>query len=108
MSNSRLPREVTRRDFLSDVTVGATGALAISALIPAAAHAAGDETIESAAEWDLTWIDRLTGKYRTVFDAPEINDGTVFTNATVFMMGFREVYNATDADMQAVLVMRHN
>jgi hypothetical protein len=64
-------------------------------------------TSAAAAEWDLTWIDRLTGKYRTVFDAADSNDGMVFTNASVFMMGFKEVYTASDADMQAVIVMRH-
>ncbi|HET9423726.1 MAG TPA: twin-arginine translocation signal domain-containing protein [Gemmatimonadaceae bacterium] len=108
MTHSRSPRDVTRRGFLSDVAVGATGALALSALLPGESHASTEEPIAPEAEWDLTWIDRLTGKYRTVFDAPEINDGTVFTNATVFMMGFGEVYKATDADMQAVLVLRHN
>lgn len=106
MSNSSSSRDVTRRGFITDVTVGATGALALSALIPSDAHAS-DQPAVSAAEWDLTWIDRLTGMYRTVFDAPEVNDGMVFTNASVFMMGFKEVYNASDADMQAVLVLRH-
>jgi hypothetical protein len=106
MTNSNESREVTRRNFLSNVAVGATGAVALSALISDEA-AAETVTPSAAAEWDLTWIDRLTGKYRTVFDAPEINDGTVFTNAMVFQMGFKEVYNASDADMQAVLVLRH-
>lgn len=108
MSNSPVPREVTRRDFLSDMALGAGGALALSTVLPAEAGATSLEPNVSASEWDLTWIDRLTGKYRTVFDAAEINDGTVFTNATVFFMGFREVYRAADADMQAVIVMRHN
>ena len=80
----------------------------MTALSSDAALAAGVMPAASAAaEWDLTWIDRLTGKYRTVFDAPEVNEGTVFTNAQVFHMGFKEVYDATDADMQAVLVLRH-
>ena len=108
MTNSNNSREVTRRNFLADVAVGATGVVALSSLMSDEAFA-GEALPSSAAaaEWDLTWIDRLTGKYRTVFDAPEINDGMVFTNASVFMMGFKEVYNATDADMQAVIVMRH-
>jgi len=108
MTNPNNPREVTRRNFLSDLAVGATGAVALTALSSDAALAAGVMPAASAAaEWDLTWIDRLTGKYRTVFDAPEVNEGTVFTNAQVFHMGFKEVYDATDADMQAVLVLRH-
>jgi hypothetical protein len=108
MTNSKNPREVTRRNFLTDVAVGASGVVALSSLVSDEAFAS--EVVPSpsaAAEWDLTWIDRLTGKYRTVFDSPEVNDGMAFTNATVFMMGFKEVYNASDADMQAVIVMRH-
>ena len=107
MTNSNDPREVTRRNFLSNVAIGATGAVGLSAMLSDEA-AAEAVTPSAAAEWDLTWIDRLTGKYRTVFDAPEIADGMVFTNANVFLMGFKEVYNASDADMQAVIVMRHN
>lgn len=107
MSDSPEIREVNRRDFLADVALGAGGALGLSAMIPTEASAAPAAPVAAEAEWDLTWIDRLTGKYRTVFDAPEINDGTVFTNATVFMMSYAEVYKASDADMQAVLVLRH-
>jgi hypothetical protein len=107
MTNSNDAREVTRRNFLSNVAIGATGAVALSALLSDEA-AAGGVASSAAAEWDLTWIDRLTAKHRVVFDAPEINEGTIFTNATVFMMSFAEVYKATDAEMQAVLVMRHN
>jgi hypothetical protein len=108
MTNSKNSREVTRRNFLTDLAVGATGAVALTALTSDPALAAGvSPAASAAAEWDLTWIDRLTGKYRTVFDAPEVNEGTVFTNAQVFQMGFKEVYDATDADMQAVLVLRH-
>jgi hypothetical protein len=108
MTNSKNPREVTRRNFLTDVAIGASGVVALSSLVSDEAFA-GEVTpsASAAAEWDLTWIDRLTGKYRTVFDSPEVNDGMAFTNATVFMMGFKEVYNASDADMQAVIVMRH-
>jgi intracellular sulfur oxidation DsrE/DsrF family protein len=108
MSHSSTPREVTRRGFISDLTVGAGGALALSALLPAGADA-GELSLPAgtAAEWDMSWAERLTGKYRTVFDSPEINDGTVFTNASVFMNGFAEVYKAADADAQAVIVMRH-
>lgn len=108
MTNSKNSREVTRRNFLTDVAVGASGVVALSALMSDEAFAAeAVPSASAAAEWDLTWIDRLTGKYRTVFDSPEVNDGMAFTNATVFMMGFKEVYNASDADMQAVIVMRH-
>ena len=109
MSESSTPRDLSRRGFISDLAIGAGGALAISNLAPAEAAAAQIAAKEvGIAEWDLTWIDRLTGKYRAVFDSPDINEGTVFTNAQVFLMGFSEVYKASDADMQPVLVLRHH
>ena len=95
MNNPSSSRDVSRRGFITDVAVGATGAIALSAILPSEARAS-DQPGVPAAEWDLTWIDRLTGKYRTVFDAPEVNDGMVFTNASVFMMGFKEVYNVLE------------
>jgi intracellular sulfur oxidation DsrE/DsrF family protein len=112
MTNSRDSREVTRRNFLSDLAIGGTGVAALSMLMSDESRAEGVAPFPSpapgAAEWDLSWIDRLTGKYRVAFDAPEVADGMAFTNASVFMMGFKEVYNASDADMQAVIVMRHH
>jgi hypothetical protein len=107
MTNSENSREVTRRNFLSDLAIGGTGVAALSLLMSDEMRAEGVAPA-ALAEWDLTWIDRLTGKYRTVFDAPEVADGMAFTNASVFMMGFKEVYDASDADMQAVIVMRHH
>jgi hypothetical protein len=99
------PHSSSRRDFLSDLALGTGAALAFTPLDPA--DAAAERLAESAAEWDMSWVDRLTGKYRAVFDSPDINEGTVFTNATVFMSGFQEVYKVGDADTQAVIVMRH-
>jgi intracellular sulfur oxidation DsrE/DsrF family protein len=106
MSNSSTPREVTRRGFINDLAAGATGAAALTALL--SSEARGDEPFVSAAEWDMSWLNGLTGKYRTVFDATEIADGIAFTNVRVFKDGFAEVYKATDADTQAVVVMRHH
>jgi hypothetical protein len=106
MSNSSTAREVTRRGFINDLAAGATGAVALTALL--SAEARGDEPSVSAAEWDMSWVNGLTGKYRTVFDTTEIADGFAFTNVRVFKDGFAEVYKATDADTQAVVVMRHH
>jgi hypothetical protein len=42
-----------------------------------------------------------------VFDAPEIADGTALHQARSWMAGYAEVYAARDADMSAVIVVRH-
>jgi hypothetical protein len=55
----------------------------------------------------MSWVDRVTGTYRQVFDAPEIGEGTVFHQARSFLQGFIEVQGLKDADLSAVMVIRH-
>jgi len=94
--------DASRRAFIAQSASSLVfGAASMKLTSPAA-------TDTRATGWDLTWIDRLTGKHRVVFDSPEINDGAVFVNAFVFIGGFREVYNAAPGDMHAVVVMRGN
>jgi hypothetical protein len=57
--------------------------------------------------WDMSWVDRVTGTYRQVFDAPEIEEGTVLHQARVFMSGFSDVYGTKDSEFSAVMVIRH-
>ncbi len=63
--------------------------------------------VESAADWDMSWVDRITGTYRMVFDAPEVADGTVLHQARVYLSGYAEVNGTKDADTSAVMVIRH-
>lgn len=102
MDNPNATRDVTRRGFLSDLSLSAGAVLAAGTLIGSEAAAQ-----PVAAEYDMSWVDKLTGKYRAVFDSPDFNDGTVFMNATVFMSGFQEIYGVKDPDTQPVLVLRH-
>lgn len=111
-----------RRQFLGQLVLGAA-ALATASYAqaqpgsPAHRHpdatalGRGDARPAGAAapetSWDLSWINKLTGDHRQVFDAPEISDGTVLHNARTFYANFHEVYNLSDADLRAVLVIRH-
>ena len=58
-------------------------------------------------KWDMSWVDRLTGKYKQVFDAPEIAEGTVFHQVRLFTHHYAEVMGTTDTDTSAVMVIRH-
>ncbi len=71
-----------------------------SAMRPGAAHH----------EWDLSWTERLGSgaTHKQVFDAPEIADGTVLHQARMFFVNYKEVYNASESDLRAVLVIRHH
>ncbi|MGE0555215.1 MAG: hypothetical protein AB7R55_17430 [Gemmatimonadales bacterium] len=62
---------------------------------------------ESAADWDMSWVERVTGTYRMVFDAPEVAEGTILHQARVYRSGYSEVHGTKDGDTTAVLVIRH-
>lgn len=55
----------------------------------------------------MRWVDRITGKYRQVFDSPEVKMGTSLNQTRTCMNGYAEAYGAKPADMSAVLVIRH-
>jgi hypothetical protein len=57
--------------------------------------------------WDMSWVQRVTGAHRQVFDAPEVADGTVLHQASTWMRDYATVYGTKDGDMSAVLVVRH-
>ena len=56
----------------------------------------------------MSWVDRVTGKHRQVFDAPEVADGTVLHQARMWLAGYAEMYGTKDAEMSPVLVIRHS
>ena len=91
-----------RRAFLgrlaaSIVALGATGR-------PLAA--AGNDVDGSPAAADA-WTARLTGKHKAVFDAPEIAEGIVVANAWVFLHSYATAERLRDAELSAVVVIRH-
>lgn len=102
-----------RRDFL--------GQLATTAVALAGAGCAGGRALAQSAgppavparpatvpsELDDGWTARLTGKHKAVFDAPEIAEGVVVANAYVFLMSYKEARELEDADLSAVVVVRH-
>jgi hypothetical protein len=127
-SDAPIEHPSPRRGFLGQlagsVAALATGALA-SAPLSAEPARASRATLSSAEDrapehpgqirepliargpWDMSWTERLTGRHRQVFDAPQIAEGTVLHQARVYLSGYREVYDASDSDLNAVLVIRH-
>ena len=56
----------------------------------------------------MSWVDRVVkAQHRHVFDAPDVADGLALNHASLFLRGYAEVYQTTDADMAAVVVFRH-
>lgn len=99
-----------RRRFVGQV-LGGAAAMAAAPLLPVLDAQAGAQAPAGAAapqtQWDMSWVDRITGPHRMVFDAPEIASGTVLHQARNWMTGTAEVYGAKEAEIHAVLVIRH-
>jgi hypothetical protein len=107
-----------RRDFLARLGLGAAAAAAGAALpapLRAAARPSEPRVVDAAAErlapvdgsWDVSWIDRLTGKHRAVFDSPTLSEGDALFRAIVWRDHHREVYGTALEELNAVLVVRH-
>lgn len=93
------PAPAPRRAFLARLAAAVAALAGGGAVVPAAAAAAvgGDDA----------WLTRLTGKHKAVFDAPEIADGIVVGNASVFYHSHTTARGLKDADLSAVVVIRH-
>lgn len=94
----------TRRNFLSLLGVTAAGAAAGN---PLSASDALESLVPLTAEWDVSWVNRVTGKFRGVFDAPEISEGDPVFRAIAWKKNYATVYGTKSSDMSAVLVLRH-
>lgn len=97
-----------RREFLERAS-----AAAMMAMLPLRATSFADAlpplpiTDATAADWDLSWVDRVTGKYRAIFDVPEIDSGYGVWRATIWQRQYVDVLKAAPQDCSAVVVMRH-
>lgn len=59
-------------------------------------------------DWDLSWVKRVTGKYRAIFDVPEIDSGYGVWRASIWGKQYQDVLGAKPNDLSSVLVLRHN
>lgn len=98
-----------RRQFVGRV-LGGAAAMAAAPLLPlseAAAAQAGAPGSAQQSPWDLSWVERVRGEARMVFDSPDINEGLGMSQVRSWMAANAEVYGTRDDQMTAVLVIRH-
>jgi intracellular sulfur oxidation DsrE/DsrF family protein len=93
-----------RRGFLGALAAGAAG---LASLFPVRL-AAQSTTPRGADPAFEAWLDRITGKHKMVFDAPEPNSGMPVVWPRVWLNGYNEAYGGTDAQNTAVIVLRHS
>jgi hypothetical protein len=97
-----------RREFLGQFAAGAMmGAVPLS--LESALRAVAPSTPGEAAEtWDLSWTNRVKGKYRVVLDSPEISSGYGVWRSSFWAKQYQDVLGAKPSDTSTVLVLRHN
>jgi hypothetical protein len=109
-----------RREFLQRLTLTgvALGALPVSLSAgepedsaPAAALLShewlADAQQPSAPVFDTSWPAKLTGKYKTVFDVPEITGGGGVWRAAMWSNHLRDVLKIDASEISSVVVIRH-
>ncbi|MDQ2667985.1 MAG: hypothetical protein M3Z05_18585 [Gemmatimonadota bacterium] len=94
-----------RRTFLGQIGTGAMLAGLPLSLESLREFAPGVPS-RDASSWDESWIKRVTGKYRAVFDVAAIDSGRGAWRATVWQKQYADVLKARPSDMSTVLVLR--
>ena len=97
-----------RRGFLG--TLAASTAAGLASLTPLSLEAATRtrRIPENAADPAFeTWLNKITGKHKMLFDAPEVNSGMPVVWPRVWLNGNNENYGTKDRDNSAVIVLRH-
>lgn len=90
-----------RRGFLGTIAAAAAG---LASLTPLRAVEAATTAADPAFE---AWLNRITGKHKMVFDAPEVNSGMPVIWPRVWLNGNNDNYGTTDAQNSAVVILRH-
>src|SRR6266705_2517584 len=99
-----------RRGFLGTLAAAAAAGLASLTPLRAAAESAprGRRPLGSAADPAFeAWLNRITGKHKMVFDAPEVNSGMPVVWPRVWLNTNNDNYGTKDADNSAVVILRH-
>ncbi|MFN2572204.1 MAG: twin-arginine translocation signal domain-containing protein [Gemmatimonadales bacterium] len=95
-----------RRGFLG--TLAAAAAAGFSTLTPlrleATPRPASRKGLDASFE---TWLGKITGKHKMLFDAPEPNGGMAVVWPRVWLNGNNDNYGTKDGENSAVIVLRH-
>jgi len=94
-----------RRAFLENVaSTSLLAALPAINLTDAERSAVGRPVSD---DWDLSWVGRLRGKSRAVFDSPEVSEGGALFRASVWRNQHNKVLGTPVAELTPIVVFRH-
>ncbi|OLE60396.1 MAG: hypothetical protein DMD29_02830 [Gemmatimonadetes bacterium] len=95
-----------RRGFIG--RLAAAMALGVTGLTPLRLEAQSEAPRTTGANPDFeAWLNKITGRHKMVFDAPEPNSGMPVVWPRVWLNTNNENYATTDAQNSAVIVLRH-
>jgi hypothetical protein len=92
-----------RRDFLETVALGAVGAAALETMEPA-----GLAAQSGSIKWNLSWVRKLSGRYRAVFDVTSIEDGFGVWRAAIWRKQFANIFGMPERSLGTVVNVRHD
>jgi hypothetical protein len=110
-----------RRQFLTHLSLGGAALAALPGTLharertsqasPAATlhglvHALEQPVVQG--QFDTTWPQKLSGKYKAVFDVPEINGGIGVWRAGLWCTHYSDLLGAQPTDLCPVIVIRHS
>lgn len=98
-----------RRDFLgwmgATALAGTAPALMIGAPLPM--RSAAPPGAPPRSDWDMSWVRRLDGQRKLVFDAPALAEGDPLLRAHVIARQYAEVFGTPVSRQSRVLILRH-
>ena len=103
-----------RRDFLGWIGASAIAGSAPAMVLGAPPIGASPLTPHrrlphaSSNGWDMSWVSRIRGRYRAVFDAPQLSEGDPILRAVVWGRQYQEVFGTELRNTARVLVLRHH
>jgi hypothetical protein len=98
-----------RRDFLATAASGGLlAALPAGRSLPLHADETRPAPFLALDDTDLTWVSRLRGKSRAVFDSPEPSEGGALFRAALWRQQLNKVFGTPIEDVTPVVVFRHS
>ena len=99
----------SRREFLERMAGSAVMFGAAPLTIDRTLRALGEPRAAAEAEdFDLTWVNRVTGKHKAVFDVPEVDSGYGVWRASIYKTQYHTVMGVPLTELSSVVVLRHN